>query len=173
MEMVLKLVNNTPYTWWNPDEGTMDNEAPFYCQRIPDILTIQKYGTNCAGLVNLLQLSRGLIVPGVKTNNYYAGGTYIWYQYLSSLGVLEPIDTSKEYPMGSLLLRRYTNPEDQGHLAILYTGGRLLQQKLVHCYPEAGIKINSFKESHSWIKNGYYEFICVDWFHRDISEPDF
>jgi hypothetical protein len=171
-QLINEIVDKTPYVWWKDGESTLAAPAPFYCLNIPDVQTIQSSGCNCAGLINLLQLSRGLPVPGVKTEMYYAGGTYVWFDYLESVGALEPLDTGKSYPAGSMLLRKYRSPEDQGHVAVLYTGGPLLTQQLLHCYPDAGIKIDStVQESHDWLPEGYYEYICVNWYNIDLPTP--
>jgi hypothetical protein len=172
MEFITELVGKTPYVWWHPDEPTAESDAPFYCLRIPPIEYIQASGCNCAGVINLLQLLRGLPIPGMKTKHYYAGGTFVWLSYLNGIGALERVDIQKKYPAGSLLLRRYRNPEDQGHLAVLYTSGKLLEQKLLHCYSEAGITIDdTVASSHAWDANGYYEFICPNWLHVDLLPP--
>jgi hypothetical protein len=173
MEFVEALVDKTPYRWWSDGESTLE-DGPFYCKKIPSIETIQKSGCNCAGLINILQLCRGLVVPGVKINHFYAGGTYAWYEYLSSINALEPVNRSKSYPKGSLLLRRYRDVKDQGHLAVLYTSGILTNQKLLHCYYNRGITIDeSFQDSDSWCKDGYYEYICVNWFYADLLQSEF
>jgi len=167
LDLIIQLVDKTPYVWWKDNESTLDKDTPFYCKKIPDVSIIQQSGCNCAGLINLIHLSRGLTVPGTLRNDYYAGGTYSWYEYLNGISALEPINTDSEYTSGSLLIRKYRSPDDQGHLAILYTTGKLLEQKLLHCYPGAGIKIDdTVKESHNWIAGGYYEYICVGWLQR-------
>jgi hypothetical protein len=108
----------------------------------------------------------------MKTKYYYAGGTFAWHQYLNSIGALERVDMQKEYPAGSLLLRRYRNTDDQGHLAVLYTGGKLSEQKLLHCYSKVGITIDdAVATSHAWDASGYYEFICPNWFSADLLSP--
>jgi len=174
MDFVNELIDKTPYVWWVDGESTTQKEAPFYCKNIPDIEIIQSLGCNCAGLINLLQLSRGLAVPGVKTDMFYAGGTYVWFDYLNDIGALTKIDINKEYPKGTMLIRKYRSPEDQGHLAVLYTTGKFLEQKLLHCYPGAGIRIDdTAAESHNWIEEGYYEYVCINWLHSDLPSPSF
>jgi hypothetical protein len=171
---ISKLVNKTKYTYWDPTKETYAYDYPFYCKNIPDISTIIKYGCNCAGLLNIIQLMKGQKVPGILTNNYYSGGTYLWFEYLNNGNYLEKIDINKLYPAGSLLIRRYRDVSDQGHVAIIYSSGSLLEQQLLHCYPDKGIVIDkNINESHSWIKEGYYEYICVDWFNRVIQDPPF
>lgn len=174
MEFLKELIDKTSYLWWKDNESTLEKDAPFYCTRIPDTKTIQESGCNCAGLINMLHVSRGLTVPGVISKEQYAGGTYIWFKYLKRAKLLEPIDVEKSYPAGSLLIRKYRNSVDQGHLAILYSSGPLLEQKLLHCYPEKGITIDdSVTTSHNWLKKGYYEFICINWFHRELPASKF
>jgi len=172
MDFILPLVGKTRYVWWHADESTREFNAPFYCISIPPIESIQAAGCNCAGLINLLQLSRGLTIPGMKTKHYYAGGTYMWFHYLNSISALEPVVMSKTYPAGSLLLRRYRNPDDQGHLAVVYTSGVLSEQKLLHCYSENGMTIDDrVASSHAWDVSGYYEYICPNWFYKELQPP--
>jgi len=160
LDIINLSLNKTKYVFWQDGESTLAKDAPFYCKSIPSVDKIIESGCNCAGLINILQLSRGLDVPGVKDNKYYAGGTYEWAEYLKSINVLELFDINKEYPVGSLLIREYRNEDDQGHLAVVYNN-----QTLLHCYQSAGITIDdSIKTSHNWDANGYYEFVCVGWF---------
>ncbi len=163
MEFIEKLVNETHYVWWVDGESTTSKDAPFYCNSIPSIETIKQQGLCCAGLINLAQNYRGGSVPGVATNDYYAGGTYAWAEHLESKNFLEKINLEKSYPKGSLLLRKYRSPEDQGHMAILYTSGTLAKQQIIHCYPGAGVRTETFQQSHAWLKEGYYEYICDNW----------
>lgn len=163
MEFIEQLVNQTPYIWWMDGESTTSKEAPFYCNTLPPIEKIKQQGLCCAGLINLAQNYRGGSVPGVATNDYYAGGTYAWAEHLESKNSLERINLEKTYSKGSLLLRKYRSPEDQGHLAILYTSGVLANQQIIHCYPDGGVKVEPFQQSHRWLKEGYYEYICDDW----------
>lgn len=153
-----------PYVFWRGGECTLDKDEPFYCSRIKSPAYVKKHGCNCAGLINLIHNKRRLPVPGCGDGKKYAGGTYMWYKHLKSIKALEPIDCKKEYPTGSLLLRRYRNTADQGHLALLCSTGPLLQQKLLHSFSPDGVALHStVAQSHGWIPEGYYEFVAVNW----------
>ena len=164
MEFVKKyLVDKTPYFAWIENQPIYD-QRHFYCKEIPDYLEIQKTGCSCAGLINIIQLLNHKQIPGMSENNYFAGGTYEWYKYLQKHEKLEKINVNNSYAAGSLLIRNYRNPDDQGHLAVMLSSGPFLNQQLLHCYFPCGIKIDqNIKESHDWISGGYYEEICNNW----------
>lgn len=165
MDFIHELVDLTPYSALPPGTSTLDTAAPFYCHGLPSYEFIRRHGCNCAGLMNLLQARFHLPIPGVGENHKYAGGTYVWFEYLKQSGFLEAIDIEKSYAAGSLLVRKYRNDTDQGHLALLYTSGKLLEQQLLHCYTGPGITIDSLvATSHAWVEEGYYEYIVPSWF---------
>jgi hypothetical protein len=180
MEQLKSLVNNTPYVWWQEGETTATKPTPFYCRPsdVPNLDYVKANGCNCAGLLNLLQHIKGNIVPGLKDDLWNAGGTYIWYTYLKSIGALEPFDPTKQYPKGTLLLRRYEDVDAQGHVALIYSDptsptDTVLDQQLFHSYPDAGVAIDAkVKTSHDWHPNGYYEFVVVNWFSKIYADPD-
>jgi len=153
-----------PYVWWQDGESMFNTLAPFYCSEEPvSAEYVKQHGCNCAGLINIIATLSNSLIPGFAEKDYYAGGTYAWFEYLSKRGLLQPL-TMKSYPAGTLLFRKYRNPEDQGHVAILYTSGPLLEQKLLHSYAAAGIKIDStVAESHNWVPEGYYEYASENW----------
>jgi cell wall-associated NlpC family hydrolase len=168
---MIKSLIGTPYVWWIEGDSTTKADAPFYCRKVPTADIIKTTGCNCAGLINLLAHKQGLPIPGMREGYWYAGGTYAWHHYLEDKGILEPIDTKKEYPTGSLLLRKYRDPKDQGHLAVLFTGGLLLEQRLLHCHSKGGITIDdTVASSHSWLPEGYYEYIAPGFFAPNILE---
>jgi len=176
MDFIQELVNRTPYL--SGHQSTLLTSAPFYCQDSPSYDYIRTHGCNCAGLVNLLQTRNHLPIPGVAEHRIYAGGTEEWFQYLDREGMLEPIDMDKSYMAGSLLVRKYRDATDQGHLAVLYTSGKLRKQELLHSYDGAGITIDaSVAMSHAWKGGDFYEFIVPSWFYpalrfttEDISD---
>jgi hypothetical protein len=182
MEQLLPLVNNTPYVWWCEGETTATKPTPFYCRPtdVPNLDFVKANGANCAGLLNLLSHIKGSTVPGLKANLWNAGGTYVWHDYLASIGVLEPFDPTKSYPKGTLILRRYEDVENQGHVAIIYSepssdpSHTVLDQQLFHSYPDAGVAIDAkVKTSHDWHPAGYYEFAVPNWFSTVYADPEF
>jgi hypothetical protein len=95
----------------------------------------------------------GIKIPGVEENSYYAGGTYEWFVYLDAKKKLRTFVEGTDYPIGSVLLRRYRSEEDQGHVALVFGPG-----KVIHSYPEKGVCIDR-------IYANYYEFVALpaDW----------
>jgi len=160
----MESIIGSPYVCWKGGESTLAQIAPFYCTN--ELVTaeyVNQHGCNCAGLINIIATISERPIPGLATKDYYAGGTVSWFDHLSEKKLLEPL-VQKWYPAGTLLLRKYRDTEDQGHLAMLYSSGPLLQQKLLHCYRDAGIKIDAtVAESHSWVPEGYYEYASVKW----------
>jgi len=144
----------TPYVWWKDGESTIDKMHPFYAKpgSVPDTTQIKKLGTNCAGLINLICRKFNVPVPGVDKKDYYAGGTYSWYQFLQEKDKLQDIDEIKIYPIGTLLLSPYIDPENQGHLAIVTCSGTIQTLKISHSYPINGVVMNEeieFPHSYS------------------------
>lgn len=152
-----KLIG-TPYVWWREGDR-IDQKAPFWAENstVPEIETIKTQGCNCAGFINLICRFLNLQIPGLSLDLPYAGGTYVWFDYLNSFGVLEQFKPERNYPFGTILLRGYSNPIDQGHVAFV-----LDDMRLAHCYPEKGIYIDeSYYISHNWLPEGYYTHVCL------------
>ncbi len=150
-----KLYLRIPYRWWDPNVSCYGDCGPFWAFEgpPPSLLQVQKGQLNCAGFVNVVCRHLGIKIPGVEDKSYYAGGTYEWFVYLDAKRKLHPFIAGTEYPVGSLLLRRYRSEQDQGHLAIAFGPG-----KVIHSYPEKGVCIDRIYEK-------YYEFVALpaDW----------
>jgi hypothetical protein len=153
----------TPYVWWREGATTLGESAPFWATNAPPPPThlIREQGCNCAGFINLLCRLQTRTLPGVEDGEYYASGTPSWAYHLRN--VLKPFDATASYPEGTLLLRTYRDPVDQGHVAVLWSSGPVLEQRLAHCYIADGIAINeTVAWSHyGWDPSGYYEYVCL------------
>jgi hypothetical protein len=160
----MDLILGAPYVSWKDGESTTAQIAPFYCtDTLVTAEYVKQHGCNSAGLINLIATISEQPIPGLATKTSYAGSIVAWFDHLSEKGLLEPV-SQKWYPSGTLLLRKYRDTDDAGHLAMVYSSGPLLHQKLLHCYPDAGIKIDmTVAESHSWVPEGYYEYASVKW----------
>jgi cell wall-associated NlpC family hydrolase len=147
----------TPYVWWMPGDSLLGNCGPFWWseEARPSLSQIRHEGCNCAGLLNLLARRAGLKPMGT---------TVEWFEALDG----KELRTSDEFATGTLLLRPYTSPEDQGHVAVVLEGGRLL-----HCYPSSALMKRGFdgpgvtidetwRTSDCWLSEhgGYYTHIC-------------
>lgn len=131
----IKLIS-IPYEWWNPEESMISDDGPFWSfnKGCPEIETIKS--ANCAGFMNLLRRFNDLEIPGVKDNNFYAGGTYVWSHYLDTFK--NKFKKEINYTSGTLLLRDYRNINDQGHLAVIFDNNNIL-----HSRSSKGICIDS------------------------------
>lgn len=159
------------YTWWTDNEKNEDDF--FYVNSIPTRKTLEQKGINCSSFINVLRQSTGKKIP--ESNSPYRGGTYFWYRYLKSKNVLEPFDYTKDYPLGTLFLRKYKNISDQGHVAVYYKKykkdpTKLLYGEIIHAYaddthPTGGqVGTTIFGFSHFYEgggKEGYYEYAIL------------
>ena len=159
----------TPYIWWREGESTLDKLQPFYAkpdEEVPSVEEIHRLGTNCAGFINLICRRMGATIPGVSDNNYYAGGTDVWYEALKAQDKLQPIDQEKVYPVGTLLLSPYVSESDQGHVAIVTTEGTIETLKISNSFPTHGIVMDEpIAVTHNLTESGYYTATATvgDW----------
>ena len=147
---------DVPYIWWTGNETEEDDM--FYCDKIPSLETLHKKGINCAGFINLVILHSG------KTINHNhivpRGGTGFWFVEFTERKVLQKIDYTKTYPIGTLLFRTYKDVKDQGHFAVIYDN---LNNKIIHAYAGHGVGITDMVNEYAPID--YYEYIVepTDW----------
>ena len=158
VEKYIQTLIGTKYVWWREGDDVTSN-PPFYAENskaVPSEI-VKQGGCNCAGFVNLICCLLGIKIPGIQENIPMAGGTYVWFSYLSEHNLLEPFDSYKTYPFGTIVLRNYVDPEDQGHITLVISDG-----KLAHSDSENGIHVDeSVLISHNWIPEGYYTHICL------------
>tara|TARA_B110001469_G_C9616185_1_gene306799 strand:- start:65 stop:580 length:516 start_codon:yes stop_codon:yes gene_type:complete len=112
LEYGLKLIG-IPYDYWIG--GKNQEKAPMFAINGPSPDSKEITSLNCAGLVNLLLRFRSKELPYDENNNI--GGTESYYYYYKDKAL--KFDINKKYPIGSLLIRKYRNINDQGHLAII------------------------------------------------------
>lgn len=158
VENYIQALIGTKYVWWREgDDVTF--RPPFYAENkkvVPSEIVKQE-GCNCAGFVNLICRFLNLKIPGIQENIPMAGGTYVWFSYLAEHNLLESFDPTKTYPFGTIVLRNYQNPEDQGHITLIISNGQL-----AHSDSENGIHVDeSVLISHNWIPEGYYTHVCL------------
>ncbi len=137
----------------------------------------------CTGLINLMRRYQGLSIPGLDGSlndiegDQFPGTTGIWFNYLERKGRLEPLDTSRKYPKGTLLIRNFSNVEtDQGHVAVIIDekGSSILDQRIIHAYATMPYKGSEdvknvgktgtmkFTSSHYYgTPEGYYTHVCL------------
>lgn len=156
------------YAWWTGDEK--DEDDFFYVNKIPPIKTIEIKGVGCTGLINLLRQSIGKKIPESKSP--FRGGTVFWYKYFKRKNFLEPFDYTKDYPLGTLFLRKYRDHEDQGHVAVYYKKykNELLYGEIIHAYADTiengGGQVGTTILGYSHFykeggKKGYYEYAIL------------
>jgi hypothetical protein len=177
-----KKLIGTKYVWWQDGDDIVGNTGPFWStnMKAPDADDVKKDSCACTGLINLMRRKVGLTIPGVLENSKYAGGTYIWFKYLEKNKKLKEFDINKKYPKGTLLLRKYKNKDDQGHVAVIFTEGKnnVLYEKIIHSYSDVsyqnnknkvgpGVTLTMLGISHFSTNEpkGYYSHICLpkDW----------
>ena len=167
MENIIQKLLGVKYKWWY-DGSIINGKGPFYYENgtLPSIDIIKREGINCVGFINLIIRFLKLELPD-------EGGTDGWFKKLQNENKLEIININKTYPKYTLLLRDYTNEQDQGHLAFTYNEIILKDNKIVHAYSKnkinknlnlPGVIIEDFKISHKWF-NETYTHVCYpkDW----------
>ena len=159
-----------PYRWWKKDMPfyeddmfyTLDGKPPSAQEIIDNDKSVV-----CSGLINLARRYMGLTIPnidGVK------GTTWTWFRYLIKK---EPINTQRTYPIGTLLLRDYSNMKDQGHVAIITSeSDNINNQMIVHAIPfysidtelrdVGSVVYTRFIDSHYYEDGSeFYTHICL------------
>lgn len=167
-------LNGIKYIWWEGNEK--DRDDLFYYDDPKTLSFIKKNGVNCAGFVNLLMHNAGVKLPPSK--NKYRGGTGFWYNYFKKNNKLKPFDYTKDYDIGTLVLRKYRNVKDQGHFVVFHSKYKknpkmILYGNIIHSYwdddeDKGLVGITNFGKSHFWGSDddvGYYEYIIEpkDW----------
>lgn len=154
MQSYAESLLGTPYSWWRNGQTCLGDTPPFYAAEGPP--PVAPPALNCAGFINCLARHQGRPIPGVADQLWYAGGTYAWYEELSPKCRQVP-PSIDELPVDTLLLRRFRDEADQGHLAVVCTGKRI-----IHCWPGRGVVIESAPAS-------YFEYYCTDWLFEKIE----
>ena len=97
----------TPYAGWTPGDNLMNRDEPYWTRDgpLPSPAELREKMCNCVGFLNLVRRSQGL--PAI-------GGTVEWWHAFAR----EPFDPTKTYPVGTLFLSPYVNPDDDGHVAL-------------------------------------------------------
>ena len=162
LDFGIKLIG-TPYGYWKG--GACETSAPMFSNQEPLPKKEDITSLNCAGLVNLMLKSIGKEIP---YNNDNIGGTSAYYDYYNTK--LLNFHINNFYPKGTLLIRRYRNINDQGHLSIILEdkgkNSLVLQSHVEGEFLKSnspGVNSNyTLKESHH---EDYYEYIVLpeDW----------
>ncbi|MDQ3236518.1 MAG: hypothetical protein M3Q54_03140 [Actinomycetota bacterium] len=135
----LNKILGTRYTWWRsgivPERGPAwgRNGAP------PSPAEVKAEGCFCAGVATLARRAVGLPVPTLGNANYdggvvaYFGSTnaappdFPRQGYFEKHGRQRPFNLEKARRPWTLIGRKYRNVKDQGHVAIVIPGGKVLQ----------------------------------------------
>jgi cell wall-associated NlpC family hydrolase len=109
----------------------------------------------CTGLINLIRRKLALPIPQY---GHYPGGTVAWFKYLEKH--LKKIDIAITYPAGTLLLRKYAGPSDQGHLAIVVS-----ENSIIHAAAEIPYEQRHAQKNHGSVQintynSGYFSHYC-------------
>jgi len=154
------IINENPPFYYNFDKSKIKNLNNSF---------LRENGINCAGFVNLI------CTFSDKNHPQIGGGTDGWFRELKENNKLHSIESNKNYPFGTLLLRNYNNEGDQGHLAIKYDDKILENSKIIHCYSnnflskqlsEPGVVIEDYNVSNTWYNPTYTHISYLeDWFN--------
>jgi predicted chitinase len=119
-----------PYVWWLNEDEILDEGPPSWSkdQPPPDASVVRAQGGFCASVPNLMLRAEGQEIPGYQAGDEpWDGGivAYCWY-YIDYLQVAIPFDLN-QLEEGDLLLRRYRDVSDQGHVAVYLADGHVMQ----------------------------------------------
>lgn len=176
-------VNKTRYVYWR--SGVVPPRSPAWAENGPPprIQDVVRDGAFCAAVATLIRRELGLEVPHLGDENFdggvvaYVGATnpaprdWARQGYFARRGVLKDFDLAeaKRRPW-TLLLRRYRDVSDQGHVAVSFPGGRVLQTyDGGNGWP--GLNTDAtIERSHA---GGYYEFMVApeDWLLPKGASP--
>lgn len=122
----------TPYEGWKPGDTIFDRNEPYWTRDgpLPSPAELYEKKCNCVGFLNLVRRSQGL--PAI-------GGTVEWWYAFER----EPFDSTVVYPVGTLFLAPYVDPDDDGHVAIQGPKG------LLHSIRKGGLVCQEFPD-WSW-----------------------
>ena len=157
----LRTMTHIPYMWWDGDSWMADNTPPFWisatltssCSAPTADYIRSKGGINCAGLMNLGLQYVGLTPPGINTD--YPGGTWAWGAFM----IWEKYDHKHLYPRGSIVLRKYRNETDQGHLAMITTDD---ENDLIHSSAVDGMVVEvPIKIVNLFAGTDYFEYVST------------
>lgn len=182
-EAYLDKIIGTPYSWWTG--GTVPDGAPAWARNgePPQPANVKGTSCFCAGVTNLARRAVGLEIPTLGNQNFdggivaYFGATeaapasFPRQGYFERHGKLRRFDLEEARRPWTLIGRKYRNVRDQGHVAIVMRGGKVLQS-----YDAGGGRpgINNnatLEQSHD---GGYYEVMvrAEDWLLPPGAEPD-
>ncbi len=67
-----------------------------------------------------------------------------------------PYEAGISYPVGSILLRKYRDEGDQGHIAIVHD-----ERRIIHSWPEGGVILAEPDTT-------YYEMVVTGWLNKNL-----
>ena len=141
------------------------DSAPFWNRNgpVPPMQDIKKGGLACVGVTNLIRRYLDLKIPTEtgEWKDFFPGGTSAYFHYFTK----KQINYDKTYPKGTLLMEKW-NPENQGHVAIVWTESKqgLLYSKILHSRHD-GSKSVVIEDLKDYKMNKRFTHICLpkDW----------
>lgn len=158
----LEATRGGKYVIWRESMGEFEDGPPAWVSnaRPPAAFAVKSKGGFCAALLNLACRVNDTDIF-FDSAKWWAGGVPWWSQRLLNKKVAKPFKLNRQYPPGTLFLRRWTGPAlaNQGHVAVLLRGRTLLQSDLA-------MGINSLRTLESTYANlSKFEYYVLpeDW----------
>jgi hypothetical protein len=140
------------------------NPIPMYgiYSEIPNYDFIKSNGCNAVGLINLLRLKNNKNIPGHNDQEIidliYIGSLGLWFRELNKIQSLQKFNKDSEYCVGTLLIKKVSEYDYFGHMAIVVENNQIL-----HSYSETN-QINDIYNDPgiclSNMSNFSFDFIC-------------
>ncbi len=168
-----KSLINIPYRWYDESTDLPNPDDQFWHgnKLAPDVkaIILEDKSIVCTGLINLMRRHLWRSVPKHDT---CPGGTVAWVNYLSGKNALKPIDNNAVYPPGTLLIKKYENSEDQGHVAVM-----LEDSYMIHAAADIPYIYRHKYKNHGYVRvekyyTHYFTHVCdvSDWLLSEATK---
>ena len=148
-----KTLINIPYRWYDESADVFKQDDQFWCGDGPapsaKTIILEDKCIVCTGLINLMRRYIGLPIPQYGE---YSGGTVAWVKYLTETKRIKDINLDVKYPAGTLLIKKYKNHEEQGHVAVM-----LEDSHIIHAAADIPYADRHRHKNHGYVRIEKYD----------------
>ncbi len=149
-----KSLIGIPYRWYDENKEEFNENDKFWCVDKPaptaEFIISEDKSIVCTGLINLMCRYVKVPIPKYKK---YPGGTVAWYKWLSKNKCIKKLQNkSIDFSIGTLLIRKYKNEVDQGHVAIV-----IEKNLIIHAAADIPYEERFNHKNHGYVKISDYD----------------